>query len=120
MANPYRGSVALQVGDRAYTLSFSINALCELEDLLGQPVAKIAAQMNKPEEVRMKTVRAIVWAALRDHHEEVDLKQAGLIASESGVPAVMDAIGRAFTLAFPDQKGGKANPRKAAANAGAA
>ena len=114
MANPHRGSVALQVGDRAYTLSFSVNAICELEDALGQPVAKIAAGLNDPENVRMSTVRAIIWAALRDHHSEVDFKGAGEIATEAGIPACMEAIGKAFNLAFPEAKE-DARPRKAKA-----
>lgn len=113
MANPHRGSVALQVGDRAYTLSFSVNALCELEDHLDQPVARIAGALNKPDEIRIGTVRALVWAALRDHHEEMTIKDAGALATEAGVPAVMDAIGKAFKLAFPEAQG-KANPQKAA------
>lgn len=104
MANSHRGSVALQAGDRAYTMSFSVNALCELEDHLGQPVAKIAAGMNNPEDVRLTTVRALVWAGLRDHHPETDMKAAGEIASEAGIPACMDAVGKAFALAFPDQE----------------
>ncbi|WP_234897216.1 gene transfer agent family protein [Sinorhizobium medicae] len=71
MANPHRGSVAFNVGDRAYTLSFSINAICELEELLGQPVPQIAATLNKPEEIRMTTVRALIWAALVLPHPRV-------------------------------------------------
>lgn len=110
MANPHRGSVSLQAGDRAYTLSFSINALCELEDAFDAPVAKIAADMDKAENVRIKSVRLLVWAGLRDHHEEVDLKGAGLIATEAGIPACMAAIGQAFKLAFPDREG-KKTPR---------
>lgn len=62
----------------------------------------------------MTTVRALIWAALRDYHEEVDLKEAGAIASEAGMPAVMEAIGRAFQLAFPEAAD-NANPRKAPA-----
>lgn len=115
MANPHRGSVALQVGDRAYTLSFSVNALCELEDHLGQPVAKIAETLNDPEAVRLTTVRALVWAALLDHHEDVDLRQAGHIATEATIPACMEAIGNAFHLAFPTPAEAKedARPQKA-------
>ncbi|MFC0246791.1 GTA-gp10 family protein [Falsochrobactrum ovis] len=116
MANHYRGSVALQVGDQAYTLSFSVNALCELEDLLNLPVAKIAATMNDAEDVRISTVRALVWGALRDHHSEIDLKGAGDIASTAGIPACMEAIGQAFRLAFPQEEAkGTARPRKAKA-----
>lgn len=118
MANPHRGSVALQVGDRAYTLSFSVNAICELEDALDMPVAGIVNLLNEPERVRMSSVRTIIWAALRDHHDEVDEKAAGEIATEVGVPTVMEKIGEAFSLAFPAQEGkGKPRPPKAAKRA---
>jgi hypothetical protein len=112
MANPSRGSVAFQVGEKAYTLSFSINALCELEAEMDQPVAKIAKSLEDPENVRMATVRALVWAALRDSHKEIDMKGAGDILEQAGMQECMDAIGKAFTLAFPEAKA-DANPPKA-------
>lgn len=116
MANPNRGEVTLTVGDQEYTLSFSINAICELEDVLDAPVAKIADGLNDASTVRMSMVRTVIWAALRDHHEDVSIKEAGLIATAAGIPAVMDAIGKAFSLAFPDasEAKGKANPPNAA------
>lgn len=119
MANPHRGEVAISVGDREYKLSFSVNAICELEDALDMPVSKIADSLNDAAGVRMSMVRTVVWAALRDHHEEVTVKEAGQIATDAGIPAVMEAIGRAFTLAFPDgsEAKGKANPQKAAKRA---
>src|SRR5690606_4502101 len=115
MANPFRGGVPLTVGDKTYTLSFSVNAICELEDHFGgKPVAQIADGLDDPKNVRMSTVRALVWAGLRDHHEEVSLKDAGLLASEAGVPACMEAVGRACQLAFPEQEAGdKPRPQKA-------
>lgn len=113
MANPHRGQVALNAGGRDYNVSYSINALCELEDVLGQPVAKIAASMNDPENVRMSAVRALVWAGLQDHHPEVTLREAGQIASEASIPVCMEAIGKAFQAAFPEQEEGASRPQKA-------
>lgn len=117
MANPHRGEVALTVGDREYKLSFSVNALCELEDALALPVAKIVNLLNDPENIRLSTVRTIIWASMRDHHEDVSVKDAGTIATEAGIPAVMEKIGAAMQLAFPDapEAKGKANPPKAKA-----
>ena len=88
MANPHRGQVSL--GD--YTLSFSVNALCELEDLLDKPMMEIVAAIQTPETMRMSTVRALFWAALRDNHDEIDLAGAGLIVSEFGMKAAMAQI----------------------------
>lgn len=112
MANPLRGSVPLQVGERAYTLSFSVNALCELEAELGAPIAQIAERLNDDKNISMATVRAVVWAGLQDHHYEVGLKDAGLIVTEAGIAPCMEAVGKAFALAFPEAKG-TGNPRKA-------
>lgn len=116
MANPHKGQVALNVDGKDYTLSFSINALCELEDALGESVNAIAAQMGDSSKVRLKTIRTLVWAALLDHHPGTSVEEAGNIISAAGVPAAMEAIGGAFAKAFPDPKEGKANgsrPRKA-------
>ncbi len=115
MANPARGSVPLQAGDRAYTVSFSVNAICELESAFDQPVAKIAGMLSEPENIRMSTVRSIIWAGLRDHHEDMEVREAGQIMSDAGMPACMEAIGAAFALAFPQEEASsKARPRKAA------
>lgn len=116
MANPNRGEVALLVGDQEYKLSFSINAICELEDALDMPVAKVADKLNDTDNIRMTMIRTVVWAALRDHHADMTVNDAGQIATDAGIPVVMEAIGRAFTLAFPETKG-KANPPKAAKRA---
>lgn len=116
MANPNRGEVALPVGDREYKLSFSINAICELEDAINMPVSKIADGLIDASNIRMSTIRTVIWAALRDHHANVTVQEAGQIASEAGIPAVMEAIGKAFALAFPEAED-KENPRKAAKRA---
>ncbi|WP_411033841.1 hypothetical protein [Shinella sp. BYT-45] len=116
MANPHRGQVAL--GN--YTLSFSVNALCELEDLLDKPMMEIVTAIQTPEKMRMNMVRALFWASLRDHHEEIDLKEAGQIVSDLGMKAAMAKVGEAFRLAFPEagagaEANGKQNPRRAKA-----
>lgn len=120
MANPHRGQVDLKAGDKIYTLSFSINAMCELEDHFGEPITKIAAKLQNPSEVSMTNIRALLWAALLDGKPEIKgtpnggLDFAGMLLNEAGVAEAMDAIGRAFANAFPSEASGKANPRKAA------
>jgi hypothetical protein len=113
MANPQRGQVSLVAGDTTYMLSFSVNALCELEEAMDMPVAKIADSLNDAGNVRMSTIRVVVWAALRDHHDAVTVKDAGRIVTEAGIPVAMEAVGKAFALAFPEAQEPK-NPRRAA------
>lgn len=117
MANAHRGTVALQAGDRAYTLSFSVNALCELEDALDKPVAEIVATLQDPAKLRLGTVRQFLWAGLLDHHKDVTVEQAGEIATDAGFSIAVEKIGAAIELAFPvadkGAKGKKGNPPKA-------
>ena len=111
MANPHRGGVAVRVGDDEWTFSFSINALCELEDLLDKPMPQIFASLRDEENMRMSDVRALVWAALLDHHDEITLREAGDVATKVGTPVCLEKIGKAVELAFPT-KAAK-NPQKA-------
>ena len=110
MANPHKGEVAL--GD--YTLVMSINAVCELEDALGKSIDEIGAEMSGGS-MRMGTLRAVVWAALQEHHPGTTMQDAGRIIGEVGMDEVGPKIGEAFQAAFPQKEGakGKADPRKA-------
>lgn len=112
MSNSVRGSVALQAGDQAYTMSFSINALCELEDVFGMSATKFGKLFEDAENISMRDVRNIVMVGLHDHHPEVDEKRAGIIAGDAGLQECMVAIEKAFRLAFPEAKAG-GNPPKA-------
>lgn len=115
MSNSVRGSVALQAGDQAYTMSFSINALCELEDIFGMSASKFGKLFEDEDNVSMKHVRNLVMVGLHDHHPEVDAKAAGIIVGNAGLPECMAAIEKAFRLAFPEVKDGE-NPPKAKAS----
>lgn len=116
MANPHLGEVPLVAGDETYKVSLSLNAMCELEDAFGKPLLEVigdleAAQAD-PTKLRLSTVRTLVWGALQDHHPDVDVKQAGIIAGHAGLPVVMEAIVTAIHLAFPNARA-KPNPPKA-------
>lgn len=112
MANKYKGAVAFEAGEDSYTLSFSANALCELEDKLGVGVNEIGALMGDPEKIRMKTMRTIFWAGLLDHHPETDEKTAAVIFSKLMATEAIGLIIKAFGLAFPDAPEGEPNPPK--------
>jgi hypothetical protein len=117
MANPHLGEVPLVAGDETYKVSLSLNAMCELEDAFERPLLEVIgdlqAAQTDPKKLRLGTVRMLVWGALQDHHPDIDIKQAGIIAGLAGLPTVMDAIVKAIHLAFPQAvASGRANPRK--------
>lgn len=117
MANAHRGELAFDVEGKEYTLHFSANAICELEDKLDRSFLSIskdlAAASTDPTQIRMSTLRAIFWSGLRDHHPDIDLQIAGeLMIKAGGLAKAMDMISEAFTRAFPAAETKAARPPK--------
>lgn len=115
MANPHRGQVPLPAGGVTYTLSMSINAMCALEDHLSRPIGEIMMEMYavqaNPARLSVKLPRAVLWAALQDHHSEIDEAGAGEVMDRVGVVPAMAAVTKAMTLAFPAKEKGKGEDR---------
>ena len=103
MANKQKGEVAL--GE--YTLRYSINALCELEDASDMSAVQLAMSLSDEETFKIKSLRLMVWAGLIDNHENVSIKQAGEIISDFGVAKTMEAITKAFEAGMPDAEDGE-------------
>lgn len=101
MANAERGEVSFDVDGKTWTMRYSANALCELEDLLDLGTAEIVARLQDPKGVRMKLVRALMWAGLHDRHPEMELSGAGDLISELGFDKATALIGDAAAKAFP-------------------
>ncbi len=116
MANRERGQVTLKATDKDYRLSFSINAMCELEDHFGEPITMIADRMKDAAKVNAKTFRVLLWAALLDNQPDITLGEAGAIRAPGGVNEIIGKIGEAFQAAFPPaDKADDENPPATAA-----
>jgi hypothetical protein len=100
MANRNKGEVSLQAGDKEYTLRFSANALCELEDATGMGINGIAQQLSSVDSMRMRTVIAVVWAGLLDRHPGITKEEAGEIITEATLLKTMSVVSDAFVLTF--------------------
>ena len=112
MANPIKGEVAFEADGATWKASFSVNALCELEEALGMPVPEIGKIMTA--NMSIKHLRAVFWAGLLDHHG-VDLSEAGRVMTLIGIEAAARVVGDAFSLAFPQEDAkATARPQKAA------
>lgn len=109
MTNGVKGEVSLAAGGETYRMQFSVNGLVALEDALGVGVTDLGAQMQAP---RIRVLRTLVWAALQEHHPDVDEAEAGRIMTAAGGLAVTPKILEAFRLAFPEAAKGTANPPK--------
>ena len=117
MANPHKGEVEVEVGGKTYTMVFSTNCACAVEERLDRPWLDILYELQQwmpkpvlgddgkplpPSEedliavarrMKMTLMRTLIWGALRDHHKEVTIEQAGAIMQ--GLP---ESAGGAFGL----------------------
>lgn len=114
MANPERGQVALTVGDRTYTLVTDMDAICQVEALMsaaeGRVVPYVEVVLGAAQHSQ-RHVRAIVWGALRQHHEDITLEQAGgLIVQAGGSEKLLETLRK---LRKASEAEGDGRPRKA-------
>lgn len=110
MPNKLRGEVALQAGEKTYTLHLSVNALCALENEVGRGANEIFVDLDKGNKVKVGTIRAIVWAALTDNHPEITLKEAGAIITEIGMADLVAKLAAAIVASYPEAKSDEARP----------
>ncbi|NOX39760.1 MAG: hypothetical protein GXP05_04400 [Alphaproteobacteria bacterium] len=100
MGNSTRGTVTFDAGGKKYTLQYSTNALCELEDAADLPLADILTGMAKSMSIR--TARLLFWAGLGDNHE-ITTKEAGLLMDKmGGVAGIMPVIEKAIAASMPE------------------
>jgi tail tube GTA-gp10-like protein len=120
MGNPHKGEIAFTLDKTVYTLRYSINAMCELEDRMGTTVVEIGALMSDPTKLSIGMVRSIFWAGLRDHHEVVTEQDAGRLMDALGLVNAAQMIGKAFTAAFPEVQASGPLPAAPGASTGKA
>ena len=118
MTNPHKGDVVLNVADKTYTLRYSHSALVKLETQLGKGLMKVMQEMSSPEEMRIGTVAALLWAGLQKHHPSMTLEEATDLLDDidGGARGAVEVLGEAFERAFnaPGTKG--TNPQPSAGN----
>jgi len=92
MGNPERAEQTVEIDGEAYRLQLSINAMCEVEDLLnagiprGDPrrIGFNAYVKQFLPAMEWKDVRLVVWAALREHHPDMTIGRAGWLMDRVG------------------------------------
>ena len=107
MANPIRGEVELKAGEKTYQLRLSINSIVEIETLLDRGIGQIIESLD-PDRVRVGTLRALLWGALRENHPTISIFDAGDLISQIGAAVAGEKIGEALKAAFPPAEPGQA------------
>lgn len=108
MTYKHKPTAILHVNDTFYSLVLSINAMCDLEGVTGRPAASMVMELitaaSAPQTISVRMLRTMLWAALREHHPEIDEDGAGQIATDAGAFSVLAAVMEAAAAAFPSPK----------------
>ncbi len=100
MPNPLRGETTLTVEDKTYRVRFSWNAAAEYEVPAGRPLS-VGVQEILDGKVSARSLRAMLWAGLQEHHPDVSLKDAGKMLGAIGVKKGLDVMLEAVQYFYP-------------------
>ena len=120
MANRQKGEVALEIEGQTYTLVLDMDAMCQLEDLFStdKKDATFPEIMEKVQRRSLRHIRGVIWAALRRHHKDVTVEQAGeLLIAAGGITGLDQQLMKLAESTQPDKEdavvNGSGRPRKA-------
>jgi len=94
MANPHKGEVEFEAGERRHTLRFSIDAMCGLEAEFKLPLRAILAEI---EDGRVTAVRSVFRACLDDGKATV--RAVTEIMDEISFEQAVELLSQAINLA---------------------
>lgn len=117
--NLLKGEVPLKAGDKEYTLKFTTDALCQLEDLLDMGINELIISASK-NILRIKQVRAMLYCACLQHHKEemTSLEVAGKIIDVTGFSETWTAVVKAIAACLPDHDKGESAGQKKTSDKG--
>lgn len=104
MANKFKGEVEFTSrDDKKYILSFSANALCELEEVVGMSLDDVVAKLQSDtDKMKLSEIRKIFWAGLLDHQPDVSIEDTKRILSGISPKDMGELVGKAFRLSMSD------------------
>jgi hypothetical protein len=107
MANREKGEIALDIGERQYTLALTLDAMVAVEDLFSTPAKEVTFQevAQRAERGSIKALRALIWCMFREHHPEIKLDQiSGIMKAAGGLDAVNAIAQAAVRASEPDPR----------------
>jgi len=100
MANRRRGEVALQLGDRRYTLCLTLGALAELEDAFGVEDLMALGERFGTGRLSSRDLLRLLAVALRGGGHDVSDADVASLPLLDGIEPVASAIADLLVLTF--------------------
>ena len=99
----------LELGDKTYEFEFTINAVCDLEEMTGKGFADLMSVEG------LTSIRALMWCGLISHQKTITLAQTGELLQDylknNTVEDFTKTIGDAFEQAGFIQAAAQKRPR---------
>jgi hypothetical protein len=90
--------IPFHLGDREYELKFDMNTFCELEEVYGD----IHKAFEDLQNMKIKAIRALIYAAVKVENENVTLRDVGSMLSIKDMEALGETINQALSKAMPE------------------
>lgn len=104
MAN-LSGEVDFVVEGETYTLLLTSYEIDKAENLLGLGIVQISMALSDPVKLRAGHINAMIWAGLREHHPDIDLKAAARLVTKFGLKPALEVVLKAIQDAFGIEEG---------------
>ena len=101
MANPFRGESTFEVDGRAHRVRFSWNSAAIYEEAAGKPLSDALLDIAR-EKLSARSLRAMIWAGLQEHHPDVTLSDAGRLIDAMGRVEAQRVMAVALRYYFPE------------------
>ncbi|AHM55843.1 hypothetical protein EAL2_c05410 [Peptoclostridium acidaminophilum DSM 3953] len=90
--------IKFKLGDKEYELKLNMNTFCELEEVYGD----LNTAFDDLQNMKLKAVRALIYAAVKAEDESVSLKAIGEQLGLNDLERLGTAINEALTKAMPE------------------
>lgn len=90
--------IKFKLGEREYELKFNMNTFCELEEVYGD----LNKAFDDLQRMRIKAVRALVYAAVKVEEESVTLKCVGDMLGLDDLERLGTVINEALNISMPE------------------
>lgn len=116
--NPHR-FVPIEIGGKPFNLRYGFNQIALLERELGKPAGSIDFM-----QLGFSGQRAMLWGALiHDKRQAMSIEEVGellepYLKDPKAYGEIMEAVARAYTMAFPDPPKEEEAPKNAPATSG--
>ncbi|MTI71091.1 MAG: hypothetical protein FH751_12650 [Firmicutes bacterium] len=90
--------IPFKLEDRDYELKFDMNTFCELEEIYGD----INKAFEDLQNMKVKAIRALIYAAIKVDNENVTLKDVGSMLGIEDMEALGETINKALNNTMPE------------------